>query len=111
MSRIIILVLAGLVALTMPGLSAAGDDQAARLSRDEEEVGFVLVSDDDAGDGTDSGTNGMTGSKDSLDTADRSRSKDRSGDKTGERNRPDRSRSLDRSRDSTTGHSPGTTTN
>jgi hypothetical protein len=112
MSRIIILVLAGLVALTMPGLSAAGDDQAARLSRDEEEVRFVLVSDDDDGDGTDSGTNGMTGSKDSLDTtAERSRSRDRSGDKTGDGKGPDRSRSKDRSRDNTNDHSVGVTTN
>lgn len=110
MSRIIILVLAGLVAVTMPGLSAAGDDHQARLSRDDEEFGLVLAVDDD-GDDTDTGNTGNTGSKDSLDTADRSRSKDRSRDKTGERNRPDRSRSLDRSRDSTTGHSGGTTTN
>jgi hypothetical protein len=106
MGRLMIIVLAGLVSLTMPGLAASGEDREARLARDEEEVGLVLVSDDD--DGDDSGT---TGSKDSLDTADRSRSKDRSRDKTGERNRPDRSRSLDRSRDSTTGHSGDTTTN
>ncbi|HEX5948624.1 MAG TPA: hypothetical protein VFZ45_03580 [Actinomycetota bacterium] len=111
MSRIIILALAGLVALTMPGLAAAGDDQAARLSRDEEEVGFILVSDDD-GDGTDSGTNGMTGSKDSLDTtAERSRSKDKSGDKTGGGQGADRSKSKDRSRDNTNDHSVGVTTN
>jgi hypothetical protein len=111
MSRIIILVLTGLVAVTMPGLSAAGDDHQARLSRDDEEIGLVLAVDDD-GDDTDTGNTGNTGSKDSLDTtADRSRSRDRSGDKTGGGNGPDRSRSRDRSRDNTKDHSVGTTTN
>ncbi len=114
MGRTMMVVLALLVGLTMPGMSAAGEDQEARLARDDEEGGLVLAGDDD-GDDTDTGTTGNTGntgSKDSLDTtADRSRSKDRSGDKTGERNRPDRSNSLDRSRDNTNDHSVGTTTN
>ncbi|MGH2547145.1 MAG: hypothetical protein ACRDHH_01215 [Actinomycetota bacterium] len=110
MGRIIIFVLAGLVAVTVPGMSAAGEDRDARLGRDDDEVDLVLAVDDDDDD-TDTGNTGNTGSKGSLDTADRSRSKDRSGDKTGEPNRPDRSRSLDRSRDNTTGSSRGTRTN
>ena len=112
MNRVIILVLAGLVALTLPGLSAAGEDQQARLSRDDEEVGLVLTSDDDDGDDTDTGNTGNTGSKDSNDTtAERSRSRDRSGDRTGGGQGADRSNSRDRSRDNTKDHSVGVTTN
>jgi hypothetical protein len=114
MSRIIILVLAGLVALTLPGLSAAGEDQQARLTRDDEEVGLVLTSDDD-GDDTDTGNTGNTGntgSKDSNDTtAERSSSRDRSGDRTGGGQGADRSNSRDRSRDNTNDHSVGVNTN
>jgi hypothetical protein len=111
MSRIVIVVLAGLVALTLPGLSLAGDDQVARLSRDDEEVGLILASDDDDDDGaTTHNTNGTNG--DSVDTtAERSRSRDRSGDKTGGGGAPDRSRSKDASRDNTNDHSIGVTTN
>lgn len=112
MGRIIILVLAGLVAVTVPGMSAAGEDRDARLAREDDQVALVLSVDDDDDDPTDTGNTGTTGSKDSNDTtADRSRSRDRSGDKTGGGNGPDRSRSLDRSRDNTNDHSVGTTTN
>ena len=109
MGRIMIIALAGLVVVTVPGMTAAGEDRDARLAREDDEVALVLSVDDD--DDTDTGNTGNTGSKGSLDSADRSRSKDRSGDKTGEPNRPDRSRSLDRSRDNTTGNSGGTGTN
>ena len=109
MGRIMIIALAGLVVVTVPGMTAAGEDRDARLVREDDEVALVLSVDDD--DDTDTGNTGNTGSKGSLDSADRSRSKDRSGDKTGEPNRPDRSRSLDRSRDNTTGNSGGTGTN
>jgi hypothetical protein len=117
MSRTMVVLLALLVGLTVPGLAVAGGDSEAVLAR-EEDVADLVAEDDDADDGqtdTDTGNTGNTGntqSKDSLDTtADRSRSRDRSGDKTGGGKGADRSNSLDRSRDNTADHSRGTTTN
>jgi hypothetical protein len=108
MGRIMIIALAGLVVVTVPGMTAAGEDRDARLAREDDEVALVLSVDDD----DDDPATGNTGSRDSIDTtADRSRSRDRSGDKTGGGNGLDRSRSVDRSRDNTNDHSVGTTTN
>jgi hypothetical protein len=109
--RIAVLILALLFALATPGSALVGAGSDAVLREDEE--GVVQVADDGDGDrdalGTDGGTN--TRSRDSLDTTrERSASRDRSRDRTGEVNRQDRSASRDRSRDNTRDHSRGVTT-
>jgi hypothetical protein len=111
MGRTMIVLLATAIGLAVPGLAAAGSEADAVLREDDE--GVVLATADDDGDDTNTGnTNtGNTGG-DSLDTtAERSRSLDRSGDKTGGGPEPDRSRSRDKSRDNTADHSVGVTTN
>jgi hypothetical protein len=111
MGRTMIVLLALAIGLAVPGFAAAGSDTAAVLREDDDGV-VLLTDDDDDGDGTTTGDTGNTNSGDSLDTtADRSRSRDRSGDNTGEPNRRDRSNSRDRSADNTADHSVGVTTN
>jgi hypothetical protein len=114
MSRVAIILMALLVALTVPGLSASGSDAEAVLGREDDGVAVLVAGDDDDGDDTNT-TNGTTGTNgtDSIDTtAERSRSLDRSADNTGNPNgQPDRSNSKDRSRDNTKDHSRGVTTN
>lgn len=109
MSRVAIILMALLVALTVPGLSAAGSDAEAVLGREDDGVAVLVASDDDDDGDDTTNTNGT----DSIDTtAERSRSLDRSADNTGTSNgQPDRSNSKDRSRDNTKDHSRGTTTN
>jgi hypothetical protein len=110
MGRIMIVLLAAALGLAVPGLAAAGSDADAVLREDDE--GVVLATADDDGDDTNTG-NTNTGNRDSLDTtADRSGSRDRSRDNTGNSNgRRERSGSRDRSRDNTADHSVGVTTN
>jgi hypothetical protein len=106
MGRLGMLMLTLLMALAAPGVASSANDSDAILREDEE--GIVLTA-EEGGDDTNTGN---TGSRDSRDTtADRSRSRDRSRDRTGEPNRRDRSASRDRSRDNTRDHSVGVTTN
>jgi hypothetical protein len=110
MGRIAVLMLALLFALATPGAAFVGAETDAVLREDEE--GIVLVSDDGDRDPFGTGDDTNTGSRDSLDTTrERSASRDRSRDRTGEVNRQDRSASRDRSRDNTRDHSRGVTTN
>ena len=103
MARTLIVLLGLLIGLALPGLGLAGADEAVLR---EDDQGVVLAALDD-GDDTDTGNSG-----DSIDTtAERSRSRDRSGDKTGGGPGPDRSNSRDRSADNTNDHSVGVTTN
>jgi hypothetical protein len=113
MARALIVLLSLLVGLTVPGLSLAGADEAVLREDDE---GVVLATVDDDGDDTGNTNTGNTNTGntngDSMDTtAERSRSRDRSGDKTGGGQGADRSRSRDASADNTNDHSIGVTTN
>jgi hypothetical protein len=104
MARTLIVLLGLLIGLALSGLGLAGADEAVLR---EDDQGVVLAALDDDGDDTDTGNSG-----DSIDTtAERSRSRDRSGDKTGGGPGPDRSNSRDRSADNTNDHSVGVTTN
>jgi hypothetical protein len=104
--RMAIVLLAGALGMGAFAGMEIGASNEAVLSREEELSEVTLVSDDDGG-----GDTGNSRSRDSRDTtAERSRSRDRSKDRTGGGRRFDRSRSRDRSADNTRDHSVGFTT-